>query len=275
MRVFDIWKDRYIFSKDVLFKIQDTMKSSSSSLSSSSSGSSSIPTNLKELTKKQTEIIKIAQSLYASKLRFTEAASSLDPSSVVYAENYKTVVRIGQAAKDVATQSIDIRKSTIEILNNLLKEEKKSLEQDENSFGEIEMTLASKDPLNMNNSDADEDILPTYEASEDEKSSDEDNDEERDTLQNRNKEQEPVNNETQIDNNILKRSLATSEISQRDDGSSIKKLTTASDKVSFKEQEEEYDPFSASGNTESTNNEVGASNAVTSSIQDLLSKLAN
>lgn len=252
-RVADIWAERAIFTKDVLKKIQASMKAESSAVEAGS-----LPHNLRELAGTYSGMAKMEHNTRAIRMRFDKAVEALDPSSVVYAENLKTVTKIGQTAKDATTQSLKMRERRVQLLEKLLNEERAFLDEERNSLSEIEIVLLSKDPRNSNQEAEDQDLLPTYEASDDE---DEDDEEDRDS----NRE-----NSDRVDSagpQGIKRPNWTATLEEPD----AKRTKVASEEPA--NNEVGYEPQNIVGDHNGP--DLEGSPAVTSSIQDLLSKLAS
>lgn len=249
-RVADIWTERGIFSAQVLKEIQATFKSEGSAVSEEA-----VPPELTKLVSSWGDLSKVEQYKQTMRARFDKAAESLDPSSVVYEENLKTVTRIGQSSKDATAQAIKMREARISALQELLSGEEKILEEERSAMSEIDIILQSKNPRNINQASEDQDLLPTYETGndgdDDEDSSDNDSsDESKDRILTTKRQSE----ETTIDGLAVKRSKIASE-----------------DTTGISEEASEPQNQSAGQTTE----EYEGSPVVTSSIQDLLSKLAS
>lgn len=255
-RVCDIWRDRAVFSDNVLKDIRTCVETESSD----SRAEVNHP-KLRELVKLQDDIFKSEQSTNSIKLRFDKSIEALDPSSVVYEENLRTVTKIGEAATDTATKSMSYRQRCIENLTELLKEQQNLLDGELNLIEEVNMILRSKDPANFETTAPDDNLLPTYEVGND----DDDDDDDK-------------NNSSGTDDDEETRKADSVALAKRDgeslsstaDEPESKKLKSSSAEQSAG-SEEAYEP----GAPASTNNEDQDATAVTSSIQDLLSKLAN
>lgn len=256
-RVCDIWRDRAIFSDEVLNDIRASLK-----VEDSESATGEGPPKLNELIKLHQDIAKTEQSMNVVKLRFDKSIEALDPSSVVYEENLNTVTKIGHAATDTATKSMSYRKRCIENLTELLKEQQKLLDNEENLIEEVNMVLRSRDPSNFETNVQDDNILPTYEAG-----NDDDEDDDGDKSDSSSAEEDTKTDEHT--STLAKRS-GDSLLSTADEPES-KKLKNSSIERSA-EAEEAYEPEAPAP---SSTSDQGESTAVTSSIQDLLSKLAN
>ncbi|QLQ80986.1 hypothetical protein HG537_0E03410 [Torulaspora globosa] len=249
-RVADIWKEREIFSVQVLKEIQAIFESEGSTVNEET-----VPLELRKLVSSWGELSKVEQYKQTMRSRFDKAVESLDPSSVVYEENLKTVTRIGQSSKDASSQAIKMREARISALQELLREEEKVLDDERNAMSEIDIILQSKNPRDVNQISEDQDLLPTYETGndgdDDEESSDNDSSDESKDAISATKRQ---NEETSMDGVNVKRSKIASE-----------------DAVGV--SEEGYEPQNQSAGQ--TTEEYEGSPVVTSSIQDLLSKLAS
>lgn len=255
-RVCDIWKDRGIFNEHVLKSIQTSL-----SIETTESEPTVNPPRLRELLKLHEDISKTQESINAVKLRFDKSVEALDPSSVVYAENLKTVTKIGQAAIDTTSKSISYRKRYIENLKNLLQEQQQEQENEENLIEEVNMILQSKDPSNMGSTAQDDDLLPTYEAGND------DDDEEDNTADSSSSEEGGKPGEDRVP---AKKRDSDSVLSSIEDPQPKKSKSISVERTTG--PEEMYEP-EAPIPTEHA--DQGGTAAVTSSIQDLLSKLAN
>lgn len=251
-RVADIWTERNIFSARVLQEIQETFKTEAPMVNEEA-----IPPQLKKLVRAYGDLTKLEQYKKSIRVRFDKAVESLDPSSVVYEENLKTVTRIGQSSKDATSQAIKMRESRVDALQELLKDEERILDEERSAIGEIDIILQSKDPKQNNQASRDQDLLPTYEAGNDD---DDDDDSSENDSDNDDKER--------ISPSATKRQSEESS----EDTADIKRARFASEEASGDNQEG-YEPLnpSAAANAE----EYEGSPVVTSNIQDLLSKLAN
>lgn len=259
-RVIDVWKQRNVFPGTVLDNMYAQLKDepSSSSKDSRNLSTSTVP-ELKNISKLYEQLVKTQGNATTIKLRFEKSFEALNPHSVVYRENYKTVAKIGQATKDTLTKSIELRKKAITELKNLLDLQSKLLQEEEGTISDINDMIASKDPLaTQQTSSQDEDILPTYERDDDsdsEGSSDDDSDEDSDSKQ--------------------EKSPSKRASSEHSGQPQLKKSKTSPSPEENNESQpgttdEGYDP-TASAPADASE----AAAAVTSSIQDLLSKLAN
>ncbi|GCF01504.1 hypothetical protein ZYGM_000538 [Zygosaccharomyces mellis] len=257
-RVCDIWRDRAIFNEEVLNDIRVSLKADDSE-----SATEVNPPELSELMKLHQDILKAEQSTNTMKVRFDKSIEALDPSSVVYEENLRTVTKIGQTATDTATKSMSYRKKCIENLTGLLKEQQKLLDNEENLIEEINMVLRSRDPSNFETAAQDDNVLPTYEVGND------DDDDDDDGVQSDSSSSDEATQTDEHNVTLVKREGES--FSGTADEPNSKKLKNSSTEQSV-ESEEAYEPEApAPGN----NSDRGESTTVTSSIQDLLSKLAN
>lgn len=266
-RVCDIWKDRGIFSKGVLDSIQTCLDSDSPA-----SNDTHIPSQLKSLVASFEKLNKFGANTRALKLRFDKVFEALDPSSVVYEENFKTVTKIGQAAKDTTSQSIQLREAFIGQLQSLLEEEMQLLDEEKNAVAEIDMAISSTQAPDLNQTaNYDDDILPTYEAGNDDDDDDEDGD---NTTSNGSDLDDVSDTET---NKLESNDNTTATTKRQNDTTSSDTSENKRQKLSSEEDVDhtvqEYEPESFSSNQTTSHNE--GTSGVTSNIQDLLSKLAN
>ncbi|CUS23715.1 LAQU0S11e02630g1_1 [Lachancea quebecensis] len=246
-RVVDIWRERQVFSESVFKDLYPQLKQSKRAAEPRALPLDIAP-EIKRLVEVFAKLSKFQVSTSAAKTRFDTSLEALDPNSVVYQENYKTVQKVGQAAKDSLDKSVSYRKQAIKELKMMLNFQEEQMRQDQDLVSEIDQVLTSKDPTTTTHDPLGEtDLLPTYEASD---GSDSDSDKSMsDDEKPPTKRQSPS-----ADSNDSKRA----------------KIETASiDDIKTEAYETEaYEPTPA---------EVAANSslAVTSSIQDLLSKLAN
>lgn len=251
-RVADIWTERGIFSTKVLKDIQATFKSESTTVNEEA-----IPPNLRKLVSSSNDLTKVEQYKQSIRARFDKAVESLDPSSVVYEENLKTVTRIGQSSKDATSQAIKMREARVSALKELLQDEERILDEERTAMSEIDIILQSRDPKVVSQASEDQDLLPTYEAGndddEEEDSSDNDSDDSG-------KDHIPATGAKRQNEETL------------EDGAESKKPKLASEDNTGDIQEG-YEPQNQS--TGQSTEDYEGSPVVTSSIQDLLSKLAN
>lgn len=254
-RVADIWAERGIFSKEVLKNIQISLKSESGS-----TNAATLPPNLKEVADSYGELAKFDQNKKAIKSRFDKALEALDPSSAVYEENLKTVTKIGQSAKDAASQSITLRERRVENLKEILKEEERLLDEERNIVSEIDMMLRFKDHSDTHHGSNDEDVLPSYEAGNDD---DEDEDSSSDSSSD--------SNENGKDSGSLKGTKRQNEVTSSDEHDN--KRPKLSVEETNENDQETYEPQNLA--PDQTDRDFEGAPTVTSSIQDLLSKLAN
>lgn len=255
-RVCNIWRDRGIFSKDVLDRIQSCLNAESQALEPVT-----LPANIKVLADNFGQVSKFEPNARAIKIRFDKAVEALDPSSVVYEENLKTVTKIGQVAKGTMSQAINLRETCVEMLQKLLNEEKRILDEERNTLGEIEMILLSKDPSNINQGASDDNILPSYEAAND----DDDDD-------------DSISSQSDSDQAGGDAVAVVKGLKRQNDPTAGEELQNKKSKASTEELnqdilEETYEPETVVTNQDGQ--DLEGATTVTSSIQDLLSKLAN
>ncbi|CEP63769.1 Rtt103p LALA0_S09e02080g [Lachancea lanzarotensis] len=258
-RVVDIWKQRQVFSDSVLKKIYAQLKnaaphhSSSSSLTSSSSAA--LTPELQRVVETFDQLTRSQADVNSSKTRFDSSVEALDPTSAVYTDNYKTIQKIGQTAKDALQLSVANREKAIKELQVLLDFQNEQLQQDQNLISEINAIIAAKDPLSLQSAPVEDEVLPVYEPSD---GSDSDTDksdvDEQDTAGRR------------------RRKSSTQSIEDKDDAKRLKTVAVEA-QSGLEEGSESADPATY----EPTPAEVAVNSpmAVTSSIQDLLSKLAS
>lgn len=264
-RVCDIWRDRCIFSEDVLSGIKSCLDSEETV-----SASTPIPPKLTPLVESFDMLDRMEQNAKAMKLRFDNAIGALDPSSVVYEENFGIVAKIGQTAIDTANQSIQLREHALSRLKSLLELEKKLLDEERNTIGEMDIAIASRNSASVNQgAEYEEDILPTYEAGNED---DEDDEQNNSSSSNSSDSDDGDSGKdiSELDNNIVSTNKRQHELSS--DNSQAKKPKSSSEDIDGRSVQE-YEPESLPNNSNSPR-ESGTS-GVTSNIQDLLSKLAN
>ncbi|SCV05570.1 LANO_0H10396g1_1 [Lachancea nothofagi CBS 11611] len=250
-RVVDIWKQRQVFSdkviKDVYPKLKDTPIKPSRS--DNSSVASVVP-ELRQVVSVFDQLSKSQASVSSNKTRFDSSLEALDPSSVVYSENYKTVQKIGQVAKDALQKSMELRSQALKELKIMLDFQTEQAQQDQEMINEIDAVLAAKDPSKPQPSTTEQtDLLPTYEASD---GSDSDTDK----------------SDIEEDTKSSKRHESFGTVAEKEDMKRLKMAAADSGGDINAFEAEVYEPTPA---------EVAANSsmAVTSSIQDLLSKLAS
>lgn len=245
-RVVDIWKQRQVFSESVFRNLYPQLKEPKISSSHQSTASEIVP-ELRRLAEIYAELAKSQAAATSSKTRF-DTLEALDPSSAVYMENYKTVSKIGQTAKDALQKLLSTRKKAIGELEMMLNLQNEQSQQDEELVNEIDEILASKDPARVSAVVTEEsDLLPTYEAND---GSDSDTD------------------HSDIEEAGVSRKRSSSGESSNIESKRIKTEISTTENANTNTETEAYEPTPA---------EVAANSplAVTSSIQDLLSKLAN
>lgn len=280
-RVVGIWKSRGIFSKEILNKILTNFEKNQKT---NNSDNVNVPPKLKPAADIMIKIEKIQINAHAMKTRFDNAISELDPSSVVYDENFKTVQKVAGLAKNNIESSIQERRKLVNVLQSLIEEQSKFITEEETTQSEIDFAVSSKDPANASTaSKDDEDVLPTYEATDDanaDSDSDSDSDSDNDDNEKVESTELGLSSDTldvlakmkalteDSNNSNLKRS---SDDLDNDDGNNTKRQKEHGDETNMNYDLSNDDD--ANDETEQTSN--GNNDTVTSSIQDLLSKLAN
>lgn len=280
-RVVGIWKSRGIFSKEILNKILTNFEKNQKT---NNSDNVNVPPKLKPAADIMIKIEKIQINAHAMKTRFDNAISELDPSSVVYDENFKTVQKVAGLAKNNIESSIQERRKLVNVLQSLIEEQSKFITEEETTQSEIDFAVSSKDPANATTaSKDDEDVLPTYEATDDanaDSDSDSDSDSDNDDNEKVESTELGLSSDTldvlakmkalteDSNNSNLKRS---SDDLDNDDGNNTKRQKEHGDETNMNYDLSNDDD--ANDETEQTSN--GNNDTVTSSIQDLLSKLAN
>lgn len=281
-RVVNIWKQRKVFDPASLQQIDVNLHKAISSSSTASSGKSNgstrgdrpevhVPSNIQPIVSLYQKINKNKHNIPALKSRFDNAINDLDINSVVYEENFQTVTKIAKVTQDTIKESMGNRNELIEYLQTLLNQEAKSLDQDRVLLNEIEFSLDSKDPAKIassgganNNND---DVLPSY-GGNDSDSDDDDNGRDSDDS-----DREDAKNDDEV-TVMPKRQL---------DGGADEEAPIESKKpksANIDADEEEYIVEGGDDDDDAleTNDTAAADNTestVTSSIQDLLSRLAN
>ena len=280
-RVVGIWKSRGIFSKEILNKILTNFEKNQKT---NNSDNVNVPPKLKPAADIMIKIEKIQINAHAMKTRFDNAISELDPTSVVYDENFKTVQKVAGLAKNNIESSIQERRKLVNVLQSLIEEQSKFITEEETTQSEIDFAVSSKDPANATTaSKDDEDVLPTYEATDDanaDSDSDSDSDSDNDDNEKVESTELGLSSDTldvlakmkalteDSNNSNLKRS---SDDLDNDDGNNTKRQKEHGDETNMNYDLSNDDD--ANDETEQTSN--GNNDTVTSSIQDLLSKLAN
>ncbi|SCV03366.1 LAME_0H09846g1_1 [Lachancea meyersii CBS 8951] len=246
-RVVDIWKQRQVFSDSVLKSVYSQLKDEPRP------DSPAVAPEMQNLVVLFNQLTKSQAGVNSSKTRFDSSVEALDPSSAVYTENYKIIQKIGQAAKDALQISLDIRQKAIKELKVMLDFQNEQLQQDQNMISEVDAVLVAKDPLNSQPLSAEEaEMVPVYEASD---GSDSDTD------------------KSDVEgNDTRRRKSSTLSTEHKDDVKRLKSIAVEPKS----DTGERADTFDAA-TYEPTPAEVAANSpmAVTSSIQDLLSKLAS
>lgn len=274
-RVVGIWKQRGIFSRatvdKVLASFERTDKSApAKSGSTGGSSNSKLTPESKPVVDSLSKIAKLHHTVQALKTRFDNSVNELDEKSMVYNENYKTVSKIGAMVKDNIAISIKERKHLVEVLNKLIADQNKHIDADEIIVNEINFAIEAKDPALIKNTANDDNILPTYEDDNDDDDDDSDSDSDDD------------NAKTAVikDNAPISVGLsALEQLAQANARGDLKRTSsnsedneTASKKLKSGDspEQEEYDI-----EDQDVDDDSNGDNNVTSSIQDLLSKLAN
>lgn len=279
-RVVGIWKQRKVFNLNVLEELEKEIKNitttssgnSSNSRSSTSSratvSSQNIPSNVQPIVELYRKLNKNRHNIPALKSRFDNAINELDIHSVVFEENFQTVSKIANVTQDTIKESMGNRDELIKILQKMLHDEEKCLEQDHVLLNEIEFSLDSKDPtklhINGGNLQDDGDVLPSYGGND---SSDDDSDSDSDSemeCKGKDDDDEVVA--------VPKRSL---EDVSEDNKSLEKKQKLGEEKSNSNDDEEEYIIESENDREEPDTGHEVSEMSVTSNIQDLLSRLAN
>ncbi|CCK73003.1 Rtt103p KNAG_0M01500 [Huiozyma naganishii CBS 8797] len=171
-RVVGIWKQRGVFSGEVIEEMEDVFQSAKSVPAavkpeegrvSLDQGGTSIPPELREVSALYDRLHKNKHNVIGIKKRFDEAINELDPHSLVFMENFKTVSKIGKVATETIQDRQTVRNELISKLQKLFEIQRAALEQDQIMLNEIDFALDSKDPEQVNQDAAIEDVLPTYE----------------------------------------------------------------------------------------------------------------
>ena len=190
-RVVNILKERNIFSKQVVNDIERGLKTESSPVEALV-----LPQKLKDFAKDYEKLAKMHHNVCAMKIRFDKSSDELDPSSSVYEENFKTISKIGNMAKDIINESILKRESGIQKLQSTLDDEKRHLDEEQNMLSEIEFVLSAKDPSRLNNNVDEDNIIPTYEVGD----GDDDDDDEEDNGNNNDDDDDDDDHDKNYDN---------------------------------------------------------------------------
>ncbi|SCU87946.1 LADA_0E07206g1_1 [Lachancea dasiensis] len=248
-RVVDIWKQRQVFSEPVIEMVYSKLREPSKGASRiEEAPSAKIAPELRQLASIFDQLTKSQGGISSTKTKFDSSLEALDPNSAVYSENYKTVQRIGQVAKDALQKSMVNRQQAIKELQKLLDFQNEQASQDQFMVGEIDEVLAAKDPQNSNpNGSLEAAMMPTYEETDES-----DSDAEKSDIEEQGKKRLPSTAGIENDNFKRQKSIISD--------AGAENLETI--------EAELYEPTPA---------EVAANSpvTVTSSIQDLLSKLAN
>ncbi|CAI4038151.1 hypothetical protein SMKI_04G4910 [Saccharomyces mikatae IFO 1815] len=300
-RVVNILKERNIFSKQVVIDIERNLKTESSPVEALV-----LPQKLKDFAKDYEKLVKMHHNVCAMKIRFDKSSDELDPSSTVYEENFKTISKIGNMAKDIINESIQKRKSGIQKLQSTLDDEKRHLDEEQNMLSEIEFVLSAKDPSRINKNIDEDNIIPTYEVGdgddeeEEKDDGDDDDDDDKsyghkfsdngygvddiDTMEQKDEVVDEANNEHKNSMNNpgdvqfdLKR---THDMISHDDPNDVPEKKVHLDSKTCEDsipgyEDGHYELDMEAHVDEQADEGVGNSEGVSSSIQDLLSKLAN
>ncbi|AAS50285.1 AAL081Cp [Eremothecium gossypii ATCC 10895] len=239
-RVVAIWRQRQILSDNVLNNIERYLQGTGAG---TTVAVGTINSRIDEACGLYRTLEKYAPNVKSTQLKFEKSLEALDPNSMVYVENFKTVTKIATAAKETVHKSVELRQKLIEQLEVLVAEQKTLLANELHIVSEVDVQLASKDPSAVQGTSAgDDNVLPTYEQELDSDNSSDDSDDE---------------------SNLKKRSPHDDSDSQ----SKRPKLSRDEDMGGG------YEPAVVAGTDASRTPED--QNSITSSIQDLLSKLAN
>ena len=301
-RVVNILKERNIFSKQVVNDIERSLKTESSPVEALV-----LPQKLKDFAKDYEKLVKMHHNVCAMKMRFDKSSDELDPSSSVYEENFKTISKIGNMAKDIINESILKRESGIHKLQSTLDDEKRHLDEEQNMLSEIEFVLSAKDPSRLNKNVDEDNIIPTYEVGDgDDDDDDGDNDDDDDDDDDKNYDDRSndsnygVTNISTTDkkNEVVEKTDSehknsthnpsdnqfgtkrTHDMIGHDDANDIpeKKVhldSKTSEDGTFNSEDGHYELDIEGHVGAQTDEGVENSGGVSSSIQDLLSKLAN
>lgn len=287
-RVINIWKQRKVFDKSYLERIESKLKDivpkSSNSISTHSGKNVSIPSNIQPIIELYQKLKKNKHNIPALKSRFDNAINDLDPNSIVYEENFNTVTKIAKVTQDTIKESMENRQELIKYLQSLLNEEEKKLEQNRVLLNELEFALESKDPKKIkNNGDSlgggDSDILPTYGKNDSDSDSNNDSDDESGNDRELGISEKEPSTEVSITKDINAQGNITTEGNKRAledvlgiDGSH--EPSEKKNKIPNEDNEQEYIIEEVHEDNEETNDNT-TENTITSNIQDLLSRLAN
>ena len=285
-RVVNIWKHRRIFDipylEQIEGKFKDIVPNNSNSFSTSTGKNVSIPSNIQPIIDLYQNLKKNKHNIPALKARFDNAINDLDPSSIVYEENFHTVTKIAKVTQDTIKETMGNREKLIDYLQSLLNEEEKKLEQNKVLLNEIEFALDSKDPKKIKYNagsleNGDNDILPTYGENDSDSDNDSNSDSDIGSNHDENEKRRHVEfnmsttttNDTDANRTTNKRNL--DEIPNSND---TNEPLEKKNRTSNEDNDEEYRVDEAYEDNQDTTNSA-TENAITSNIQDLLSKLAN
>ncbi|CDO93202.1 unnamed protein product [Kluyveromyces dobzhanskii CBS 2104] len=257
-RVVGIWKQRKVLSESVLKAINQRLDAAERS---SPASSSSTHKSKEKVDKRWGRLSSVYDSIEQNqkngatlRLRFDKSLEALDPTSVVYAENYTVISKIGNSVKESLQKSIDYRSTLAAELSKLITEQNDLLNKEQDSISEIDSILADKDPATIAESTNpnDADLLPTYENNEDD-DEDDDSSDDSDEAPSKDKHTEPSNE-------------------QQDIASSSEKSSSEEPVPKKMKLEEPKDEGATPSSSSPIKNNTGA---IASSIQDLLSRLAD
>ena len=284
-RVVGIWKSRGIFSRETLNKILANFEKNQKI---NSSVNVNVPPKLKPVADIMQRIEKIQINAHAMKTRFDNAISELDPSSVVYDENYKTVQKVGGLAKNNIESSVQERKKLINALQSLIEEQNKFVTEGETMQSEIDFAISSKDSANATGTGKDdEDVLPTYEATDD-TNADSESDSDSDSSIDGDDKVKPESTDQGLSSDTLDVLAKMKALTESNNTNNLKRSNDELDNDEANDSKRQKEDNDETGMTYDQSNEdededdgetehvsTDHSDAVTSSIQDLLSKLAN
>ncbi|BAO39710.1 regulator of Ty1 transposition [Kluyveromyces marxianus] len=268
-RVVGIWRQRRVLSESVLDDIDKRLDAVSSKSSpgpvsgkaekiSTNSGSGKVNKKWSAISSAYDKIEQQEKAYATLRLRFDKSIEALEPNSVVYAENFNVISKIGNSVKESLTKSIGLRTDVITQLEKLITEQKDLLNKEQDSINEIDSMIMDKDPSNLNQTLAadDPDLLPTYE-------NDDDNDDDSSSSDN--------DDDKSEDNKRLSNNTDDSLVGSNSEKSSSEEPNTKKQKVESSNQNPSNSSNSSTASPSKNNNNV----TIASSIQDLLSRLAD
>ncbi|CCH60130.1 hypothetical protein TBLA_0C03260 [Henningerozyma blattae CBS 6284] len=302
-RVLTVWQSRAVFPPTVLKSIEESVASASPVSNGDTTnnntstkynqkapvtGHSEIPAPLQVLLVPFREVARHGPASNALKISFDEAIGALDPSAtdIVYQQNYHTVKRLGHTTQDSLKKTIIQREIIVEKLRDLLIQQEELLSLDRQIQNEIDNALETTDPAFKDNQNSfSNNMLPTYDESQSDSDSDEDDDDDDKKKDTKQKEKETVIDAsvatyTRDDTNPV--SISNEQSINAATGETENQNVTGLKRSIEEEKEENGGSVSPSKkakiqeiSTEEQPEEQPPSDTVTSSIQDLLSKLAN